>query len=234
VSFIENAAHRRPEQLLDDAVRSRYGDSAILAWIRQCALTIAPPVGIRIRRDYRQDWQRSNIFAAAIGPCAAARAAFPRDRTVFPRDEVDTMSNDVAVDKSASPERAEKTSARGRIANRVLYVVQVLVGLDFLVGATMKLSGMPHMVAMFDDIGAGQWLRYFVGLCELSGGIGLMIPALSGLAAIGLAALMVGALYVNVFILHDSLAPLMWMLIALFIAWRRWPRTKALFARSRQ
>lgn len=142
------------------------------------------------------------------------------------------MSNDVAVDtgKTAS----EKAASRSKVANRVLWVVQIVVGLDFIFGAYMKLSGMPHMIDLFDRIGAGQWLRYFVGFCELAGGIGMLIPALAGLAAMGLAALMVGALYTNVVILDESLAPLLWFVLAVIIAWRRWPRTKMLFTNPRR
>lgn len=148
------------------------------------------------------------------------------------------MSNDVANNKvaevAADKTASDKAASRSRLENRVLWVVQILVGLDFIFGAYMKLSGMPHMVELFANIGAGQWLRYFVGACELAGGIGLMIPALAGLAATGLALLMVGALYTNLVILDESLAPLMWLILAGIIAWRRWPRTKALFAGARQ
>jgi uncharacterized membrane protein YphA (DoxX/SURF4 family) len=143
------------------------------------------------------------------------------------------VANGVAVERTAA-QRADRSASRGRVANRVLWVVQILVGLDFIFGAYMKLSGMPHMVEMFDKIGAGQWLRYFVGFCELAGGIGLMIPAIASLAAIGLALLMVGALYTNVFILDESLAPLLWLILAVVIAWRRWPRTKEFFARLKR
>jgi len=151
------------------------------------------------------------------------------------------MSNDVAnevtADQTANTttvDRADRAASRGRLGNKVLWVVQILVGLDFIFGAYMKLSGMPHMVEMFDHIGAGQWLRYFVGFCELAGGIGLMISPLASLAAMGLAALMVGALYTNIFILDESLAPLLWLILASVIAWRRWPRTKEFFARLRR
>ena len=145
------------------------------------------------------------------------------------------VANEVTVDRTAT----DKTAPRGRVtdkvlSNKVLWVVQIVVGLDFIFGAYMKLSGMPHMIELFDKIGAGQWLRYFVGFCELAGGIGLLIPALAGLAAMGLALLMVGALYTNLVILDESLAPLLWLILAAIIAWRRWPRTKALFTRSRE
>jgi uncharacterized membrane protein YphA (DoxX/SURF4 family) len=148
------------------------------------------------------------------------------------RDNVADSGADTGVaGKARDGTATAKSARRGRIANRVLWVVQILVGLDFIFGAYMKLSGMPHMIEMFDDIGAGQWLRYFVGFCELAGGIGLMIPAVASLAAMGLAALMVGALYTNVFILDESLAPLLWLILAVVIAWRRWPLTKKLLFR---
>src|SRR5262245_12380589 len=120
------------------------------------------------------------------------------------------IANDIGVDKTASRKATSgKTESRGKWTNRLLWVLQIGVGLDFLVGAFMKLSSMPHMIELFDHIGAGQWLRYFVGFCELAGGIGLLIKPVSGLAALGLAALMVGALYTNVVLIDESLAPLM-------------------------
>jgi putative oxidoreductase len=141
------------------------------------------------------------------------------------------IANDMTVDKTASGKRSYGyTETRGRWVNRLLWALQIVVGLDFLVGAFMKLSSMPHMIVLFDDIGAGQWLRYFVGCCELAGGIGLLIKPIAGLAALGLAALMVGALYTNVVLIDESLAPLWWLILVSIIAWGRWPRTKALFA----
>ncbi|MEV0134062.1 DoxX family protein [Dactylosporangium sp. NPDC050688] len=135
------------------------------------------------------------------------------------------MSNDVAV---------EQTTTRSRIGNRVLWVMQVVVGVDFIVGGLAKLGGLQRMVDLFDHIGAGHWLRYFVGVVEIFGGIGILIPKLSGLAATGLALLMVGALYTNVVLIDESWAPLAWLVIVAIIAWRRWPQTKALLSRFRR
>src|SRR6476619_1644652 len=132
-----------------------------------------------------------------------------------------TMSNDtdneVAVGKTV--DKVDRTASREKFINRALWVLQIVVGLDFLVGAFMKLSGMPNMIDLFGRIGAGQWLRVFVGCCELAGGLGLLVPGLAGLAAIWLSALMVGAFYSNVFVIDDSLAPLMWLVLTLIIAW---------------
>ncbi|MDP3640123.1 MAG: DoxX family protein [Nanoarchaeota archaeon] len=75
----------------------------------------------------------------------------------------------------------------------------------FLFSAFGKLSGNPMMVQMFETIGVGQWFRYFTGLLELLGAIGLLVPSLVGLASIGLAGIMVGAITTHFTILQDGL-----------------------------
>jgi putative oxidoreductase len=81
---------------------------------------------------------------------------------------------------------------------------QILLAVIFLFTAFPKLAGVHPSVQMFGQIGAGQWLRYFVGTAELAGAIGLLIPRLAGLAAAGLAADMVGASIINVVVLHSG------------------------------
>lgn len=81
-----------------------------------------------------------------------------------------------------------------RVAHRALWVLQILLGVFFVVAsAAPKFLGDPYAVAIFTEIGTGQWFRYVVGAIELAGGIGLMVPRLVGPAAVGLMALMVGA-----------------------------------------
>ena len=72
--------------------------------------------------------------------------------------------------------------------DRQVVLVAIIAG-----GGISKLAGDPVMVDMFADIGVGQWLRYLVGALEVAGGAGLLIPALAGLASLGLAALLTGA-----------------------------------------
>lgn len=50
---------------------------------------------------------------------------------------------------------------------------------------------------MFATIGVEQWFRYAVGVIELAGAVGLLVPRLAGLAALGLAADMIGAMAVQ-------------------------------------
>jgi len=78
-------------------------------------------------------------------------------------------------------------------APRALAVARAVLVVAFAGGGLMKVAGEASMVQMFADIGLGQWWRYVVGTLELAGAIGLLIPARTGLAALGLTALMVGA-----------------------------------------
>ncbi|MFI7702174.1 DoxX family protein [Nonomuraea sp. NPDC049480] len=133
-----------------------------------------------------------------------------------------------------SEHAVSKTVSRGRLRDKVLLAVQIVVGLDFIIGGMLKLFGAQSMLDLFTRIGAGQWLRYLVGFAELAGGIGVLIPALAGLAALGLATLLVLATLTNVLVIDDPpWVPLIWLVIVGIVAWHRWPRTKALFTGTR-
>jgi len=83
------------------------------------------------------------------------------------------------------------------------------------------------MVAEFAQIGIGQWFRFVTGLVELSGAIGLLIPKFRFRAALQIAAVMVGATGVNLWVLHvPALARLtaILMVLALVLAWLRRPQ----------
>jgi hypothetical protein len=59
-------------------------------------------------------------------------------------------------------------------------------------------------VTLFADIGAGQLFRYVVGVLEIAGAVGLLIPLVAGMAAVGLAALMTGALVTRAAVLGET------------------------------
>lgn len=109
----------------------------------------------------------------------------------------------------------------GRAAGITLWVCHALLVIVFLAAGTAKLFGAAEMVAAFDNIGAGQWLRYFVGVLELAGVVGLLVPRLVGLAALGLAALMIGAMITNLVIDDFSLLALILLLLSVTVAWGR-------------
>src|ERR687897_84277 len=92
----------------------------------------------------------------------------------------------------------------GRAANLALWALQAILALQFAMAGLAKLGGDASMVEMFATIGIGQWFRYLVGALEIAGAVGVLIPRLSGLAALGLVSLMVGAILANLFILDAS------------------------------
>src|SRR5215204_512499 len=93
-----------------------------------------------------------------------------------------------------------------------------------------KEGGEAAMVEMFATIAIGQWFRYVVGALEIAGAVGVLVPRLSGLAALGLLCLMAGASLTNVLVLGTSpLLLVALMLVSALVAWGRWPRTGTLF-----
>lgn len=104
----------------------------------------------------------------------------------------DSMSAPI---RQASAARAARPSAfRGRAVTALTWTLRAALALQFSVGGVLKLTGADSMTQMFADIGAGMWLRDLVGVLELSGAFGLLLPRLSRWAALGLSLLMVGAL----------------------------------------
>ena len=129
-----------------------------------------------------------------------------------------TSRNAVAAPQ-ASPNRGMTIS---------LWTLQILLGLFIAVGSgAPKLVGEATAVAMFDQIGVGDWFRYLVGLLEIAGGIGLLIPRLARFAALGLCCVMVGAIVASLFVLDAgllTLTPVVLLVLFALIAWARWPR----------
>ena len=115
--------------------------------------------------------------------------------------------------------------------NIALWVLQILLALQFAMAGLAKVGGDPAMVEMFAAIGIGQWFRFAVGALELSGAIGVLVPRISGLAALGLVFLMTGATLTNLFILDASpLLTIGLLVVSALVAWGRWPQTRALIA----
>jgi len=124
-------------------------------------------------------------------------------------------------------------ASRSRVPSIALWVLQALLALVFAMAGQAKVGSDPAMVEMFATIGVGQWFRYVVGALELAGAVGVLIPRLSGLAALGLVGLMAGATLTNVLVLGTSpLSPISLLLVSGAVAWGRWPRTRTLLTRS--
>jgi uncharacterized membrane protein YphA (DoxX/SURF4 family) len=127
-----------------------------------------------------------------------------------------------------------------RSTSTLLWAAQIPLAALFVVVAVPKLTGSQQAVQEFGLIGAGQWLRYFVGTAELAGAIGLLTPWLAGLAAAGLAADMAGASIINARVLHNTTyGSLVWMTVPLcaacaLLAYARRQQIKGLAAAIRR
>ena len=129
---------------------------------------------------------------------------------------------------TATPSTASlvRRTRRSRAAAAAMWAVRLVLVAQFAVGGVLKLAGEPQMVAMFDQIAAGQGLRLLVGVCELAGAAGLLVPRLVRLAGLGLVALLVGAALTNVVTLQTSPAlPLVLLALAGLVATRRGTRS---------
>ena len=108
--------------------------------------------------------------------------------------------------------------------NVVLWVLQVLAASAFLLAGGLKLAGAQPMVAMFDKIGLGQWLRYLTGGLEVTGAILLLIPGTMVLGGALLVVTMVGAIATHLFILGGSPVPAIVLFVMVgTVTWYRWP-----------
>jgi len=119
--------------------------------------------------------------------------------------------------------------------NILLWILQVLLAMLFLFAGGFKLV-MPMNVLAAQAAQPGQvalpalFLK-FIGLCELLGGLGLILPGvfkrnqqLVPLAALGLLILMIGAVVVT-FIpggIKAAIFPLVVTLLLAFVAYGRW------------
>jgi uncharacterized membrane protein YphA (DoxX/SURF4 family) len=79
-----------------------------------------------------------------------------------------------------------------------LWIVQVLLALVFVASGSMKLFAFDRYAAMAPALASQRTLVSFIGIFELAGAVGLVLPALTNVmpvlttwAAVGLATIMV-------------------------------------------
>jgi uncharacterized membrane protein YphA (DoxX/SURF4 family) len=128
----------------------------------------------------------------------------------------------------------------------VLWIIQVLLALLFLFAGGTKLVIPPDVLASMgspNQIALPGWFVRFIGVVEVLGALGLLLPGLlrikpwlTPLAAAGLVVIMIGATALT--IAADGVAagvvPLVVGLLAAFVAYGRWrlaPHGKKVFER---
>jgi putative oxidoreductase len=103
------------------------------------------------------------------------------------------------------------------------WLLSALLALLFLWVGSLKLMSRPVAVREFAQVGLGQWFRYFTGILEVCGAIGLLIPTLARWASILLAMVMSGAMVAHLMALHTppTLPGLLLVLVLAAAALRR-------------
>jgi uncharacterized membrane protein YphA (DoxX/SURF4 family) len=109
-----------------------------------------------------------------------------------------------------------------------LWILQVLLALLFLFAGVTKLILPPE--AMKGPVDLPAFFIKFIGVVEVLGGLGLILPgllrirpALTPLAAIGLVIVMIGAVVISLkVIITAALLPMVVGILLLLIAYARW------------
>ncbi len=123
------------------------------------------------------------------------------------------------------------SGSTGKMMHIGLWILQIGAAGMFLMVGFFKLSGDPRMVGLFDAIGLGQWFRYVTGSLEVLGAILLLVPRLSGLGALLLVGVMLGAVPTHLFVVGGSPLPAIILLIVTGVtAWGRRERTMNILA----
>ena len=113
--------------------------------------------------------------------------------------------------------------------NYALWIIQTLLALLFLFAGGMKLV-LP-IEEMTQQIAMPGWFLRFIGVCEVLGAIGLILPwllrirpGLTPLAAAGLVIIMIGAVVTTLATVDvaTALIPLAVGILAAFVAYGRW------------
>jgi uncharacterized membrane protein YphA (DoxX/SURF4 family) len=114
---------------------------------------------------------------------------------------------------------------------KVLWILQVvLAGLFLFAGGFKLVTPVEEMLKQM-PVALPGWFLQFVGVCEVLGGIGLILPAalrikpgLTALAAAGLVIIMIGATVVTIMggMGATAVLPLATGVLLVFVAYGRW------------
>ena len=115
--------------------------------------------------------------------------------------------------------------------NILLWIIQVLLGLLFIFSGSMKfVMSVQQMNEQAPVVLPGAFL-HFIGICEILGGIGLILPALlrikpglTPLAAAGLAIITAGATVITLMgpVKGMALVPFVTCVLCIVVAYGRW------------
>jgi uncharacterized membrane protein YphA (DoxX/SURF4 family) len=91
--------------------------------------------------------------------------------------------------------------------NTIAWILQILLAVAFIASGGNKLLHLADTVKGFGGMGFPGWFAYFIAAAEVLGGIGLLVPRFTRLAALGLMLIMIGAAYVHTTKIPGGLLP---------------------------
>lgn len=122
----------------------------------------------------------------------------------------------------------------------ILWIIQVLLALLFIFAGVMKFVMSVEEMNADAPVPLPGLFLYFIGICEVLGGLGLILPSLlriqpllTPLAALGLALITAGATVITLMgpMKATAVFPFIICLLCLFVAYGRW-RVKPISARQ--
>ena len=124
--------------------------------------------------------------------------------------------------------------------NILLWIIQILLALEFLLSGAMKfMMSVEEMNQQAPVVLPGVFI-HFIGVCEILGGLGLLLPSLlrikpglTPLAAAGLAIITAGATVITLMGPMKGLAlvPFVTCVLCIVVAYGRW-RSRPIAARA--
>ncbi|MEV3963427.1 DoxX family protein [Nocardia sp. NPDC050193] len=121
---------------------------------------------------------------------------------------------------------ADVAGRPGTIRNRVLWTLQILLGLFFVIASGGPKLVMPNAIAdnAPENLTIPFALLVFIGVVEVAGGIGLLVPRLTAVAAVGLSVLTVLAAGTQAFIAGMPAMAIFPLVLAVVFAWIAYER----------
>jgi len=116
------------------------------------------------------------------------------------------------------------------------WAISALLTATFLMAGGSKIAGTAEMVMNFQKWGIPLFFLYVVGFSEIGLALGLWIPKISGLSALGLIGLMVGGVgtHLKAGELNAVGPAIVLGCLSAIIFWIRFPQTKDLFFQYRK
>lgn len=103
------------------------------------------------------------------------------------------------------------------------WILSGLLATLFVLASLGKITGHEMTVEMFTEWGYAPWFMYLIGVLEIAGAVGLLVPKLWRWAILGLEILMLGAVYTH--LTNDEglqvIRPLIFLVILAIVWWLR-------------